>query len=297
KESGKDEKKEKDRAEEKVEKLTPKEEKKEEKKSWHEREERPGVYPTAYGYTGTFLTPSADKQPHEMGAVVAHYISVDQGGHDRETINNLHYDDYGGALVYGIAGDFEASLSFYRRSLTWDNPGINTQGGYNSEMLTLKYAPEGWIGSGAAAGPARIEDVRYALGVSHYRRTTTPGSPSGLESGRSVTRWFAVASAGLLGGIGHFGIYSQTGRLIDDSKYDGFGFMGAYERKLDLALERKREGLSIFGEYDHRAYYLMTLRTPVLGIRYYLQTYGTIQAGVVDLFGANGLTIGGSFLI
>jgi len=241
--------------------------------------------PAALGLSGMLYTPTADSMPNGRGAVHLLYA-----GSDDEL---LGFQDTGIGFTYGLAGNVEIAYTHISSDL--DAPP--TLGGASFDSSAGSFSLKYQLGMTDTIMSSSTTESRYALGFQYYSKSdSTFFTSSSRESGTNATRLFAISSHKYSMGVGHLGLYYQSGDLLDDTSYSGVGFTGGIEYAFgDSVGGALSDTMSFILEYDSKAFYLGTYQTPSIGLRYNFRRMGHVTLGIMDVSDSSVLLINGAY--
>jgi len=239
----------------------------------------------AFGLTGNIVVPSGNIASNGKGTGFFTYANSSDKNND--------FRDTGFGINYGFGGDIEVSFARINTDYGGDDLMVGESMTADTNVFSFKFQlPH----TKAPSFVKNVSEVRYGIGLQYYNVKTTDTWREYSESEKwKATRFFAVGTGEFMSGIGHFGVYSQTGDLVDDTDYSGFGVMGGFEYPLARGGKSSFDGMSLLLEADSKALYLDTLKTLSLGLRYTLADRGQISLSIADITSTKALLLNGGY--
>lgn len=248
------------------------------------------VRPGGYGLTGLIYLPTADTFKKSAGSAHFIYASADS--------DDTMFTDLGFGVTYGLGDDIEVAFTMLNSELEANMPlPAGAQTDRKSNIFSFKYQLKNTQPISFFAD--NVKEARYALGLQFHDTddVSVPGrdTSSGVESGSSVTRLFGVMTGEYSSGIGHLGLFYQTGDVVDDTDFDGLGITVGVEYPLRKSIGSAEDNMSVLFEFDTKAFYIGKTGAPSLGLRYRFMNRGHATLAIVDVADSAMLTINGAY--
>ncbi len=236
----------------------------------------------AFGLTGNIMIPTANVVSNGKGTGFLTYASSSDKDND--------FKDTGFGINYGFGGDIEVALARVSTDYGGDYliDGESMTGETN--VFSFKFQlPR----TKAPSFLKNAGEARYAVGLQYFN-VKISDEYSDSEKWKA-TRFFAVGTGEFMGGIGHFGVYSQTGDYVDDTDYQGIGVMGGFEYPLARGEKSAMEGMSLLAEIDSKTMYIDALKSLSLGLRYTFAQRGHVSLSIADITSTKALLFNGGY--